>query len=179
MSRYKDDPLEFVSKSLHKSQIIPDVIPSSENFYPSLLFSVLYPANPERFVIGAELPRGDTLDEPDIVFTPMQFPDERSRKGEVTYTLVMTDPDAPSREDPKFAQFRHWVVRVVFLFVFVVFHVCRLRVWLHLDLKWQRRTTKPSKLNPRQRRITLLVLPAEQGYTATVGFSTSTSNYVS
>jgi hypothetical protein len=34
------------------------------------------------------------------------------------------------------------VVRVVFLFEFVVFHVCRLRVWLHLDLKWQRKTTK-------------------------------------
>ncbi len=26
------------------------------------------------------------------------------------YTLVMTDPDAPSREDPKFGQIKHWLV---------------------------------------------------------------------
>ncbi|KAG6329447.1 hypothetical protein ID866_9642 [Astraeus odoratus] len=28
---------------------------------------------------------------------------------EVSYTLVMTDPDAPSRKKPNFAQWRHWV----------------------------------------------------------------------
>ena len=26
------------------------------------------------------------------------------------YTVVMTDPDAPSRADPKFREWRHWVV---------------------------------------------------------------------
>jgi phosphatidylethanolamine-binding protein (PEBP) family uncharacterized protein len=115
----KDDPFEFVSKSLHESQIIPDVIPSSEHFSPSILFSVLYPANQEQFSIGAELPHEDTLDEPDIAFTPMQFPAEkRRRKGEVTYVVVMTDPDAPSRDDPNFAQYRHWVVRVVYIYIY-------------------------------------------------------------
>lgn len=33
-----------------------------------------------------------------------------STKEDVSYTLVMTDPDAPSRDDPKFGPFRHWVV---------------------------------------------------------------------
>jgi hypothetical protein len=31
---------------------------------------------------------------------------------EVSYTLVMVDPDAPSRGDPKYRQFRHWMVRI-------------------------------------------------------------------
>ena len=26
------------------------------------------------------------------------------------YTLIMTDPDAPSRSEPKFREFRHWLV---------------------------------------------------------------------
>jgi len=26
------------------------------------------------------------------------------------YTLIMTDPDAPSRANPKFREFRHWLV---------------------------------------------------------------------
>jgi phosphatidylethanolamine-binding protein len=26
------------------------------------------------------------------------------------YTLVMTDPDAPSRKDPKFREWHHWLV---------------------------------------------------------------------
>ena len=26
------------------------------------------------------------------------------------YTLIMTDPDAPSRKDPKFREWHHWLV---------------------------------------------------------------------
>lgn len=26
------------------------------------------------------------------------------------YTVIMTDPDAPSRKDPKFGEWRHWIV---------------------------------------------------------------------
>ncbi|KAF8414558.1 hypothetical protein L210DRAFT_3434826, partial [Boletus edulis BED1] len=29
---------------------------------------------------------------------------------DVGYTLVMTDPDAPSRSDPKMGEWRHWLV---------------------------------------------------------------------
>jgi phosphatidylethanolamine-binding protein len=104
------DPIASIVNSLHKSGLIPDVIPSSENFTPSVLFSVLYPNNPDQFIIGAEVPREDTIGEPEISFTPMVSPDERSRRGEVTYTMVITDPDAPSRADPKFGEFRHWLV---------------------------------------------------------------------
>jgi phosphatidylethanolamine-binding protein (PEBP) family uncharacterized protein len=110
-----DNPLEFVSKSLHKSQIIPNVIP--EHFFPSLPISILYK---HPITIGAHLNREDTLDEPDIAFT------STDATSTTTYTLVMTDPDAPSRDDPKFGQFRHWVVRLCLLFPNSPssFHVC-------------------------------------------------------
>jgi hypothetical protein len=61
-----------------------------------------------------------SLDEPDIVITPMNLPfanADSTGEGddltkEVSYTLVMTDPDSPSRADPRYRQFRHWTVRI-------------------------------------------------------------------
>lgn len=56
-------------------------------------------------------------EEPEINFTSMVASDDSagdstSILGETSYTLVMTDPDDPSREDSKYRQFRHWVVRL-------------------------------------------------------------------
>lgn len=110
------DPLSAIVSALQRESIIPDVIPQSSAFSPSVLFSVIYPGGKEA-VLSTELTREDTLEEPEINFTPMVASDESagdstSNRGETSYTLVMTDPDAPSRADPKFRQFRHWVVRV-------------------------------------------------------------------
>ena len=113
-------PLESIVVALKRQDIIPDVIPSS--FTPTLLFSLVYPAGCE-VATGNTLLREDTLDEPDIVITPMNLPfanADSTGEGddlakEVSYTLVMTDPDAPSRADPKYRQFRHWVVRTKIL----------------------------------------------------------------
>ncbi|CAI7993366.1 Phosphatidylethanolamine-binding protein homolog F40A3.3 [Geodia barretti] len=52
--------------------------------------------------------------EPGAILTPTQvqnapvvtWPAEDS----ALYTLIMTDPDAPSRSDPKWGEWRHWVV---------------------------------------------------------------------
>ena len=109
------DPLSAVASALKREHIIPDVIP--EDFNPSVLFSIIYP-NGKEAILSTELVREDTLDEPDINFTPMVASDEAagdSTGHETTYTLVMTDPDAPSRTEPKYRQFRHWVVRLRFV----------------------------------------------------------------
>jgi phosphatidylethanolamine-binding protein (PEBP) family uncharacterized protein len=96
-----------ILSSFQKDSIIPDIIPSSEKFNPSIFFSVIPPVKTEAFVNGAEVPREETLGQPEIVFAA---PD-RSKK---TYTIVMTDPDVPSRADPKLGEFRHWLVRIIF-----------------------------------------------------------------
>ena len=61
-----------------------------------------------------ELTQADTLGEPEINFTPMVLPDtsplSTSSGTEATYTLVMTDPDMPSGDEPAYREFRHWCV---------------------------------------------------------------------
>lgn len=109
-------PLDSIVVALKRGAIIPDVIPF--DFVPTLLFSIVFPTGCE-VATGNTLLREDTLDEPDIVITPMNLPfanADSTGEGddfakEVSYTLVMTDPDAPSAEDPKYRQSRHWLVR--------------------------------------------------------------------
>jgi len=76
-------------------QIIPDVIDEA----PAKLLTVSYPSGVT--VKGAEL-------------TPTQVKDEPEVKWEADdvafYTLLFTDPDAPSRAEPVNGEFRHWLV---------------------------------------------------------------------
>ena len=109
-------PLESTVVALKREKIIPNVVPP--NFTPTLLFSIVYPTGCE-VATGNTLLRENALDEPDIVITPMKLPfanADSTGEGndfakEVSYTLVMTDPDSPSVEDPKYRQYRHWLVR--------------------------------------------------------------------
>ncbi|EDV99116.1 GH13213 [Drosophila grimshawi] len=49
-----------------------------------------------------------------MVLTPTQVKDQPCVKWEADnsklYTLCMTDPDAPSRKDPQFREWHHWLV---------------------------------------------------------------------
>ena len=49
-----------------------------------------------------------------VELTPTQVKDapkvEWKADGESYYTLIMTDPDAPSRKDPKMREWHHWLV---------------------------------------------------------------------
>lgn len=100
--------------TLSKNEIIPDVLPQSlsETFTPTTIFTVVYPSNVETD-LGNTVVRSNVLEEPEVRITPLNaIPGiEGGREKEVRYTLVMTDPDAPSRVEPKYRQWRHWVVR--------------------------------------------------------------------
>uniref|UniRef100_A0A0N4ZIC6 Phosphatidylethanolamine-binding protein n=1 Tax=Parastrongyloides trichosuri TaxID=131310 RepID=A0A0N4ZIC6_PARTI len=50
---------------------------------------------------GKELTPTQVKDKPDVVY---------DGNSSSYYTLLMTDPDAPSREDPKFGEVKHWLV---------------------------------------------------------------------
>ncbi|TFK64213.1 PEBP-like protein [Pluteus cervinus] len=123
------DALTATVAALKRVDLIPDVLPDS--FHPSALFSVVYPTRTEsgtpsggkEAVLATELAREDTLEEPIINFSPTVIAIESpicteppasvlagSFSEEATFTLVMADPDAPSRSDPKYRQFRHWVI---------------------------------------------------------------------
>jgi len=99
------DSYGAVVSALTAGDVIPEVIRLP--FSPSSLLVVSWPTSGKEAILGNTLTALDTALEPSVAFTPMitQAPFD-----EVSYTLVMTDPDAPSRKDPKFAQWRHWLV---------------------------------------------------------------------
>ncbi|TFK21588.1 PEBP-like protein [Coprinopsis marcescibilis] len=108
------DPSTTLLAILTDGGIIPDVIPASLNFKPSVYFSTIFPgfaSSKTDITLGTTYERSRTLKEPDIevvATAPEQL--EGAVPGSTkSYTLVMTDPDAPSRSDPKFGQWRHWV----------------------------------------------------------------------
>ncbi|KAF8153813.1 PEBP-like protein [Crassisporium funariophilum] len=110
------DPLTEVITALKSEQVIPDVIPASTKFTPSVLFSISWASGGTEVTLGNKIAKNLTQEEPEIKLFPMLTPKgsgelaDSGREGEVSYTLVMTDPDAPSRADPKFGEYRHWVV---------------------------------------------------------------------
>lgn len=76
--------------------MVPDVVPKG----PTSVIEVSYPS-------GVKVDNGNTL-------TPTQVKDIPKVSWAVDsgalYTLCMTDPDAPSRKDPKFREWHHWLV---------------------------------------------------------------------
>lgn len=66
----------------------------------TMCFQITYPSGVE-VNLGNELTPTQVKDLPTVEYTadPNKF-----------YTLVMTDPDAPSRIEPTYREFKHWVV---------------------------------------------------------------------
>ncbi|KAF2885694.1 hypothetical protein ILUMI_20467 [Ignelater luminosus] len=83
-------------KNMEKESVVPDVI----DVAPKEIAEVSYPS-------GVKVDQGNVL-------TPTQVKDIPSVKwnadSSALYTLCMTDPDAPSRKDPKFREWHHWLV---------------------------------------------------------------------
>ncbi|BGP12705.1 hypothetical protein JCM10213_008843 [Rhodosporidiobolus nylandii] len=73
------------------------------DFVPSLVVGARYPNNEYGFPVepGETYPVQATQEQPTIAFSA-----EEGGK----YTLALLDPDAPSREEPKWGPFRHWLI---------------------------------------------------------------------
>jgi hypothetical protein len=89
------------SRRLTKAEIIPTVL---DDFYPSLLVNVTWPTNKT-----AEL--GNTLKPKKLQDTPsIQLIDLTHRlSSDISYTIALTDPDAPSRDNPEWSEICHWI----------------------------------------------------------------------
>ncbi|XP_054156927.1 protein D3-like [Oppia nitens] len=81
---------------LRRDGIVSDVIDT----VPKYKITVKYPSGVEAN-FGNELTPTQVKDKPTI-----SWPSEL----DAYYTLVMTDPDAPTRSDPIFGEFKHWLV---------------------------------------------------------------------
>lgn len=76
--------------------IIPDIIDSK----PIAVANVTY-AGSMQVSLGNELQPKQVKNEPKVIW---------DAEGESLYTLLMVDPDAPSRETPTLREVLHWLV---------------------------------------------------------------------
>ncbi|XP_030371499.1 protein D3 [Scaptodrosophila lebanonensis] len=85
-----------VEQVFKSHEVVPDVIPQAPNQFLEVSYS-----NGLKAKEGVELTPTQVKDQPKVEWTaaPSDY-----------YTLIMTDPDAPSRAEPKFREFKHWVV---------------------------------------------------------------------
>ncbi|KAF9997288.1 hypothetical protein BGZ80_008013 [Entomortierella chlamydospora] len=84
--------------ALKKDGIIPDVIDS----FTSKTMLVISYGDGKDVALGNKLSVQETQHAPQVSFQA-DSPDDK-------YTLIMTDPDAPSRNNPKMREYRHWVI---------------------------------------------------------------------
>ncbi|XP_076295059.1 protein D2 [Lasioglossum baleicum] len=85
-----------MAESLTSHGVVPDVI----NKDPGKILSVAYP-NQISVEIGKVLTPTQVKSPPTVNW---------DADANAYYTLCMTDPDAPSRQDPKFREWHHWLV---------------------------------------------------------------------
>ncbi|PAV80547.1 hypothetical protein WR25_11395 isoform B [Diploscapter pachys] len=86
----------MAEEAFKKHEVVPDVVKTA----PAKVVKVNYDS-------GVEVNLGNVL-------TPTQVKDMPKLAWEADsgalYTVLMTDPDAPSRKDPKFREWHHWLV---------------------------------------------------------------------
>ncbi|KAI6087017.1 PEBP-like protein [Hypoxylon rubiginosum] len=97
-----------VQHELKKAEIFPTVI---DKFLPSFLLTAEWPSG-ESADLGNTVKVDDVQDEPTI--TVRRDPAassslSSSESANVAYTITITDPDAPSRDNPKWSEFCHFI----------------------------------------------------------------------
>jgi len=96
-------PCSFKSfLSLRAAGVIPDVL---DDFRPTCRLQVLYPENHKEVLMGNHFNVTDAQHAPVVTVTCPGV----SEADLDQYTIVLTDPDAPSRDDPKWSEFCHWI----------------------------------------------------------------------
>ncbi|XP_069691569.1 protein D2-like [Periplaneta americana] len=86
---------ESVAEAMEKNGVVPDVIPSA----PPEALEITYGA--AKVNLGSELTPTEVKDVPEVKW---------DADDGAYYVLCMTDPDAPSRTEPKNREWRHWLV---------------------------------------------------------------------
>ncbi|XXG98658.1 hypothetical protein Hte_004985 [Hypoxylon texense] len=117
-SHLRDSDVYKVQHELKKAEIFPTVI---DKFLPSFLLTAEWPSG-ERADLGNTVKVYDVQDEPTITVRrdPSSSASSSSSSSEavgsggksaanVTYTITITDPDAPSRDNPEWSEFCHFI----------------------------------------------------------------------
>ncbi|XXZ98199.1 carboxypeptidase Y inhibitor [Meyerozyma guilliermondii] len=104
--------LVTISQSLDeayvKHKIIPDVV---DKFDTEGLLTIEYNGK-DQVALGNTLKVAETQERPTIQFTLNSSgqEEEMSVADKDRFTLILTDPDAPSNTDHKWSEYAHWIV---------------------------------------------------------------------
>lgn len=85
---------------LHKRMLQHKLVRDVIDVVPSAMLIVTYSSG-VKVRLGNELTPTDVLEAPKLAW---------EAEKEAFYTICMTDPDAPSRQNPKFREWLHWLV---------------------------------------------------------------------
>lgn len=99
---------QSLDEAFTKHAIVPDVV---DNFDTHGLLTIEYQET-HQVALGNTLKVADTQEKPVIQFT-LNLPGlekELDIQQEDRFTLVLTDPDAPSRKEKKWSEYAHWIV---------------------------------------------------------------------
>lgn len=88
---------------LKQAGIIPDVL---DDFVPSCSLHVAYTSSHKVVRLGSKIKPSHTKKAPVV---HVSCPDIKEVKS---FTVALTDPDAPSRKDPEWSEMCHWIVIV-------------------------------------------------------------------
>jgi phosphatidylethanolamine-binding protein len=117
---HDDNQVLKVRNELIVAEIIPTVV---DDFVPSFLLNITWASSSKnskkksKTAPTADL--GNTLkpkklqDAPNVYFedAPLSAVSKLALDGkDMQYTIAMTDPDAPSRDNPEWSQICHWIV---------------------------------------------------------------------
>ncbi|KAG7904896.1 hypothetical protein KL905_002931 [Ogataea polymorpha] len=101
-----------IKDALTKSEVVPTVI-HSDSFTPKGFLIISYGQDKE-VAMGNTLLVKDTQRRPDMAFTLNLSKDtdpDFSISSSDRFTLVLTDPDAPTKGDEKWSEYCHYVVK--------------------------------------------------------------------
>ncbi|KAI9694575.1 MAG: hypothetical protein M1822_000191 [Bathelium mastoideum] len=93
-----------VRKALKKAEIIPTVI---DDFHPTITIHASWTNATAH--LGNAIPPEDLQSAPRITLLNNTHPALTAPNALTNLVLTLTDPDAPSRDDPKWAEICHWI----------------------------------------------------------------------
>jgi phosphatidylethanolamine-binding protein len=96
-----------IHDALKYASVIPDVL---DDFAPTHSISVSYPKAHESVQLGNDIPVASVSSRPIFEFHAMSTEAGTAGSKNKTFTLVLTDPDAKSRDNPKWSEMCHWIL---------------------------------------------------------------------
>ncbi|KIX05233.1 uncharacterized protein Z518_06105 [Rhinocladiella mackenziei CBS 650.93] len=94
-----------IRDTLIANEVIGDVL---DDFEPTYYLDITYPKSHETVLLGNDIPVESVSKRPVFLFRSLSPPSIEPEDS--TFTLVLTDPDAKSRDNPKWSEMCHWIL---------------------------------------------------------------------